>query len=496
MAKFVLPSNVEAEKAVLGAMIMSPDALNDALGSLNEDSFFGKDSPNSNVFLAIRHLQDKRIPCDVQTITEELINMKKLDLIGGTAYLLELCDSAISFSNLEHYIKIVKDQAVLRRLLLTMDGIKEDYTNKEIEDISDFVANANEKISKVAEERTVSTFLTSEEIAGRVKESLDHIKASSDGLIGLTTGYKYIDSCTLGLQKSDMIVVAARPSVGKTQLSLNIAYNAASAKNIPVAIFELEMPADMLIKRLIACRSSVNLKKILNGNFNPQEKFKINEAIGELSRTQIYIDDSPCIRLVDIITKARKLKAKCPDLGLVVVDYIGLISTGEKKVENRQQEVSNISRSLKELARELKCPVIVVCQLSRDSDKRDNKKPILSDLRESGAIEQDADVVMLLHDESRFKAPRYIDKVKGSKMNDNEKQMKSKELAMKRLYESLGENVVDITVIIAKNRNGETRDVDLHFFKNYGRFDDPSDNFVAEKERIAQMSDSGDDDIK
>lgn len=486
MAINALPFNLDAEKAVLGAMITSSSALYDCLGSLDSDSFY--DSKNKILFNAIKSLTDKRIPCDVQTITDELMNTKELASIGGPEYILEVCDSAISLSNLEHYIKIVKDQANLRNLLITMSQIEKDYRDTKIEDVSEFVANASMKISKVAEERTISTFLTSEEITARVKKSLDSMKVSKDGLIGVPTGFKQIDSCTLGLQKSDMVIIAARPSVGKTQLALNIAYNVSASKNVPVAIFELEMPADMLIKRLIACRSNVNLKKILNGSYSPQEKFKINEGINELARTKIFVDDSPCIKLIDIIAKTKKLKAKYDDLGLVVVDYIGLISSDKKvREENRQQEVSNISKSLKGLAREVNCPIIVVCQLSRDVDKSDRKRPILSDLRESGAIEQDADVVMLLYRDGKYKSSKEVDNTKGGKMKDSDKQSKAKEIAMQKLYESLGDNVDDIVVSIAKNRNGDTRDVDLHFFKNYGRFDDPSDAFLDQKRKIKEM---------
>ncbi|MFA5282959.1 MAG: replicative DNA helicase [Bacilli bacterium] len=488
MAKVNLPRNTEAEKAILGAMLISPEALNDCLGSLEEDMFYDDPPSNKLVFRAMRQLQDKHIPVDAQTVGDELINMKEAESVGGLEYLAELCDSAISLSNLEHYIRLVKDQAVLRNLLVAMDKIEQEYSKEEIIDISDFVASAEERINKVAEGRSISTFLNSEELAKRVKESIDNTISQGDGITGLDTGYSKLNRLTLGFQKSDMLILAARPSVGKTALALNFAYKI-SRRDVPVAIFSAEMPAVTLVKRLISAESKINLSKIMSNKLTDGERYAVQEAIRNIAKTKIYIDESPNIKLMDLMAKSRKLKVNCPDLGLIIIDYIGLVKTSEKNVESRQQEVSDISRLLKQLARELNIPILVICQLSRDSEKRDNKRPLLSDLRESGAIEQDADVVMLLYDEYKYKSSGEISIKRSPSMVRDEKLAKTKEAAYQKLYSGLiTNNTVPITLIVAKNRNGATDDVSLHFAKNYGLFMDPSPEFLAEKKRIDEMT--------
>ncbi|MCX5775463.1 MAG: replicative DNA helicase, partial [Firmicutes bacterium] len=352
-----LPNNVNAEKAVLGAMLISPEALSDSLGSLTEEEFYFGNRPNQIVFRAIKNVQDRRVPVDVQTVTEELINLKELESIGGVNYLLELTQTAISFSNLEYYIKIIKDQAVLRNLLLTMTDIASKYNEEEVDDPSDFVAIAEARIAKVAENRRISTFLSSKEIASRVEEDMrTQAKSAEDGVTGITTGYRKLNLLTHGFQRGEMIILAARPSVGKTALAINLAFNASRKADRPVAIFSLEMPAEALIKRLIATVSCVNLDQIQTGFLNSKDRLAIGEALKTVGDTKMYIDDTPGIKLLDIIAKARKLKTANPDIGLIVVDYIGLITTGNKKIESRQVEVSEISRELKELARELKVP--------------------------------------------------------------------------------------------------------------------------------------------
>ena len=493
MPKIKLPRNIDAEKAILGAMLISAEALNDCLGSLEEDMFYDDPPANKIVFRAMRQLQNKSVPVDVQTVGDEIINMKEAQTIGGIEYLVELCDSAISLSNLEHYIKLVKDQAVLRNLLLAMADVEKKYSDEEIEDISDFIAWAESKINKVAEGRSISTFLNSEELAKRVKESIDSTVSGSSGITGLDTGYTELNRLTLGFQKSDIIILAARPSVGKTALALNFAYKI-SRRDIPVAIFSAEMPAVMLVKRLISAASNINLSKIISNNLTEGEKYQVNEAIRNIAKTKMFIDESPNIKLMDLVAKARKLKANCPELGLIIIDYLGLITakSEQEKDFSRQQEVSDISRQLKQLARDLNVPIMVVCQLSRDSEKRDNKRPMLSDLRESGAIEQDADVVMLLYDEFRYKESKVPSK-KGPYTKDD-KLAENKKKATEKLYESLfATNIVPITLIVAKNRNGAVDDVQLHFYKSYGLFSEPSQAFLAEQKRIKDMTDGFDE---
>jgi replicative DNA helicase len=482
-----LPNNNEAEKAVLGSMLLSPQAVVDGLGSLSIEEFFDGNYANRTVFKAMRQLQDKHIPIDVQTVTEELINSKELDSIGGTDYLLELSQSAISLSNLEFYIKIIKDQAVLRNLLLTIRQIDEEYLEKQIEDITDFVSDAEVRVRKVTERRRISNFIGSDELAERVRESinLQAKKATEDGVTGMNTGYTKLNALTQGFQKDNLIIVAARPGMGKTAFALNVAFNVSLKNNLPVAIFSLEMSSDSLAKRLVANRACVPLEDISRGFLPPKSRVAIEEAINVISRSTIFIDDTPGIKLNDIIAKSRKLHNTHGELGLIIIDYIGLITSGSKKFESRQQEVSEISRSLKDLARELKVPVIAVSQLSREVEKRDDKRPQLSDLRESGSIEQDADLVLLL-----FRRDYYEDM--GVKLGarrrrfsqDGQPEEKTKEDKIRELDAKLPGDASLVEIAIAKNRNGKVGMVPLHFFKSYGRFDNPTREYEEDLARI------------
>ncbi len=488
-----LPNNKEAEKAVLGAMLLSPEAVVDGLGSLAVEELYEGNYANRAVFKAMRQLQDKHIPIDVQTVTEELINSKELDSVGGTDYLLELSQSAISLSNLEFYIKIIKDQAVIRNLLLTIREIDTEYQSEEIEDISDFVTQAEIKIKKVTEKRRISNFIASDELADRVRESinLQSKQASEDGVTGVNTGYTALNQFTHGFQKDNLIIMAARPGVGKTALALNIAFNASLKSNIPVAIFSLEMSADSLAKRLVANRACVDLDHITTGWLNKSERIAIEEAINTISRSTIFIDDTPGIKLYDIIAKSRKLKATQGDLGLIIVDYIGLITSSGKKFESRQQEVSEISRNLKDLARELKVPVVAVSQLSREVEKRENKKPQLSDLRESGSIEQDADLVLLLYRQDYYEniGAKVVNKRPDKYGASESAEGKSKEEQKRALEALMPGDASTVEVIIAKNRNGKTGRVALHFFKSYGRFDNPTKEYEEALAKIEAQSD-------
>ncbi|MGM9809089.1 MAG: replicative DNA helicase [Bacilli bacterium] len=456
----VLPHNIPAEKSVLGAMISSRDALIEASSGLVVEDFF--DLKNQIVFGAILRVQDKREPVDVQTVTNELINSKEFEKIGGIEYLLEITESNIAPSNYKHYIDIVKDQAVLRNYLLQLKETINQYDKEEINDVSTFIGLTAERILRKAESRKISSFETAESVANRVKADLNTIKITDeDGVTGLTTGYKRLNELTHGWQKSDMIILAARPSVGKTAFALNLCLNATLKTKKSVGIFSLEMPAEMLMMRLVANRSTVELGKIQTGKISQRDYVAIDKALSEIASTKLYIDDSPNIKLMDILSKARKLKMEHPDLALIMIDYIGLITTGNKKVESRQVEVSEISRQLKALARELEIPILVLCQLSRNVEqaKTGGRKPVISDLRESGSIEQDADVIMLLSrpdyqnkDTSNMKA--LIKDINEPVINEN------------------GETISQVTVTVGKNRNGPIGDVKLIFTKTIGRFDE------------------------
>jgi replicative DNA helicase len=492
MAKTVamdLPYNAEAEKAVLGSALLSRDALFTVLSELKEEDFF--ETRNRIIFRILGVLQKKNIIVDVLTMTEELINIKELENVGGVDYLKVCTDAMVALSSLQFYINIVRDQAVLRELLLTIRDIDKSYRNEQIEDVDEFIKNAEVKIKNATEKRRISTFRTSQEVANVVEMAIaEQLKSSNDNITGLTTGFDNLDKITQGFQKGEMIIVAARPSVGKTALAMNFAYRAALKKNVPVAIFSLEMSAELLIKRLLAADSNVSLTKINSGDLNALERNKISHSVKNLGAAPIYIDDSPGIHLMNIIAKSRQLQAKHPDLGLIIVDYLGLVTTGNsssKGNDSRQEEVRKISLALKALARDLKVPVIVVSQLSRDVEKRDTKKPMMSDLRDSGSIEQDADVVMLLYREDYYKSTK----------KENGDKKKAKDMTKGERFELIKQTLGDaanlgdasyVEVNVAKNRNGQTGPISLFFYKSFGRFDQPSQEF---EEQMRNFSDGG-----
>ena len=304
-------------------------------------------------------------------------------------------------------------------------------------------------------------------------------KYEDENVTGLTTGFDNLNKITQGFQRQEITIVAARPSVGKTALALNFAYNAATRKHVPVAIFSLEMSSELLVKRLIAMASNVDLKKINTGVMSGQERMNIAAAVREVANAPIFIDDSPGIRLMDIIAKSRQLQAKHPDLGLIIVDYLGLVTTGTsgKGSDSRQEEVRKISLALKGLARDLNVPVVCVSQLSRDVEKRDSKKPMMSDLRDSGSIEQDADVIMLLYREDYYRNSKKSNadgNKKMSNLSDSQKSELSREAKERQLVEQMPGNASYVEVNVAKNRNGQTGPVGLFFYKSFGRFDLPS----------------------
>jgi replicative DNA helicase len=472
-----LPFNNNAEKTVLGAMMIDEVALATCVGDLGEADFFDADRKHKIIFQAITALVKKHIAVDVQTVADELLNTKELDNIGGVDYLMELTQNVVSLSNMDFYVRILKDHRILRELLITMDSVRKEYDEEEIDDITDFIARADSKIHEITQKRRISNFVKAEEIANIVEQELK-IYSSQRKVTGIDTGYEKLNEITHGFQPGEMIILAARPSMGKTALALNIAMHAArrSDNDLPIAIFSLEMPANALVKRLISTDAGVSIDQIQTGTqfLAPRDKASVGQAIKNVGNANIYIDETAGIKLIDIIAKSRQLKGRLGKLGLIVVDYIGLITTGEKKIENRQVEVSNISRQLKELARELKVPILVVSQLSREVERRENRRPILSDLRESGSIEQDADVVLLLYRDDYYK-----DFGNTIKARSNIEKQKKEEIAKKQqtLLSQIGENVGLAELRIAKNRNGKTGVINLIFFASYGRFDTPDDDF-------------------
>ncbi len=467
MAKLKLPNDQYAERAVLGAMLISTEALVIGLGSLEIEEFYEENLEHRLVFEAMIRLSDSRSEVDVGTVYNELSNMQQIEKVGGFQFLELLSDSAIGLTGLEHYVKIIKDAYVLRKLLLELEVIKEEY-GKGIEGtVPDFVASAGDKIAKIVERRRVAEFVPIGEYVERVEKELSIQRESSeDSITGISTGYSRLNYLTNGWQNENMIVVAARPSGGKTALSLNFALTAAKKTKKTVAFFSLEMSGDLLTKRLLAIESLVDLTRITTGHLNRNEQIDVASAAKRLSDLKIYIDDTPSIKMADMIAKAKKMQNSHNDLAMVVVDYIGLI-TSSARSESRQQEVSEYSRKLKDLARMLKVPVIILCQLSRKVDDRDNSEPIMSDLKESGQIEQDADMILLLSAKDTGK--------KGKKKFGSPKEGEEEVIEKPK-----NPDRVIIKANLVKNRNGQTGESLLLFQKKWSLFSDLTEENIEE----------------
>ena len=335
VAKSDLPYNEQAEQACLGSSLLSKDAMYNVLSSLSEDDFFlGK---HQLIYRAINNLRERNVNVDTLTCAEELLNLKELDNIGGVEYLQLCCDSMVAFANLEHYIAIVNDQATLRKLLQTMRQIDFKYHSEEIENINDFLLQSEEMIKNATEKRRVSQFRRTKEVASEVEAIIrDTKELGEDEVTGLNTGYEVINKVTQGFQRGNLIILAARPSVGKTALALNFAYRAATRGKTPVAIFSLEMSSELLVKRLLASESLIPLTNLSTGHLNGEQRLKLSDAVKRVGGAPIYIDDTPGNKLMDIIAKSRKLQATEPNLGLIVVDYLGLVETTLNKGDSRQ----------------------------------------------------------------------------------------------------------------------------------------------------------------
>ena len=486
-----LPHNTEAEKAVLGAMLKSSSILSDGVGKLTEDDFFPENKNHVVIFRAMQDCFKRGIAVDVQTVVDELINAKNLEVSGGPEYLLELADSVVTFANIENYIKIVQDQSLLRHFLLTLEKIENNYKNNDIDNVSDFLSVSEKEINTVTEKRRIGDFQSAREVTTKLSQEFKDLKAttSDDTVTGVPTGFPKMNLLTHGFHKGEFIVIAARPGVGKTALSLNLAMNAA-LRGHPVAYFSLEMPANVLFKRLVSGDSNVPFDWLQTGyNITPNTRLKLQQSCERLGETKIYVDDTSGISLFDLAAKCRKLKNKEPDLSLVIVDYVGLIRVvGKTKTESRQLEVQLISQTLKKLAMDLEIPVIGVAQLNRNIENRVNANPQLSDLRESGSLEQDADVVMMLQ-ENRMTVNN-----SGANRSIFEKQNDAVNEAQQKIARAEGgEDTIMVNVQIVKNRSGKMGTVELLFRKAYCKFDSPSKEaseqiLALEKERVSYLN--------
>ncbi len=463
------PFNKEVEQAVLGAIIVSSTMFGESLGEIDVEDFF--DKKNKIVFNIVMELFEKRIPIDVTTITTELINNKQLEEVGGTDYLLELSDKAVTYTRFEDYVTILKNTSSLRSLLFAMDGIINDYNSKKIEDINNFVMNSETKITDITRKRRVSEFRPASEVTQKVKKELDVLKKNategSSSLIGVTTGFPELNKYIHGFQKGTYVVIAARTGVGKTAFVLNLAYNVATKGNAAVALFSLEMKSTEVMKRLLSAESNVPHDSLITGFINARDRLSIDEACQKIDKTKFYFHEEQGIKVLDILAKCRQLKARDPDLSLVIVDHVGLVQSS-KNTKSRQEEIQDISINLKRLAMELNVTVIGVAQVNREVDKNPNKTPELSNLRESGSLEQDADIVLFLSRDDYYDS--------ASKTNKKDKFNQSVMDTVKSQNLERGTSLMNVK--IAKNRSGRTGSIQLLFRRDYMKFDTPSKEFI------------------
>ncbi len=426
------PHNVEAEQSVLGAMILDKDALITVTEIIKSDDFY-KDA-HKEIYDAIIDLYNSDEPVDLVTLSDELRNRGTLDALGGVTYLSDLSTSGILTSNAKYYAKIVEEKALLRRLIqASAHIIEKGYEAEEAETLLDM---AEKSIFDISQKKNREGFSPIKEILLETFERIEQLHANKGAITGLSTGFADMDRKTSGLQKSDLILIAGRPSMGKTAFAINVCQNAAVRYGHSVAIFSLEMSKDQLVQRMLSAESHIEIQNIRNGNLAEDEWPKLAMSMGPLAQAKIFIDDTPGINMMEIRAKCRRLKME-KGLDLIMIDYLQLMSSHDKS-ESRQQEISGISRALKILAREMECPVIALSQLSRAPELRADHRPILSDLRESGAIEQDADIVMFLYRDE------YYDP-------DTEKK-------------NIGE------LIISKHRNGSTGTIELAWLGPYTKF--------------------------
>ena len=428
------PNDIEAEQAVLGSMLTDKDAVISAIEVLKENDFYRED--NKAIYSAIMNLYNRAEPIDIITVKAELASIGKLESVGGLEYLAELPEKVPSSANVDRYIKIVEEKSILRNLIKTSNElITLGYDNtQEVDEIIDV---AEKKIFNLMQNRNQKGYTPIKDVLVDTFAQLEQLYNQKQQITGVPTGFADLDYKTSGLHKSDLALIAARPAMGKSAFAINIATNAAVKNKVPVIIFSLEMSKEQIVNRILCSEAMVDSNKIRTGKLEEDDWGKLAGALGPLSEAEIYIDDTPGISITEIRAKCRKLKLE-KNIGLVVIDYLQLVQGTNKRNGSREQEISEISRSLKILAKEIDVPVIALSQLSRAAEQRPDHRPMLSDLRESGAIEQDADIVMFLYRDDYYNP-------------DSEKK-----------------NIAE--VIIAKHRSGSTGTVELLWLSNFTKF--------------------------
>ena len=441
------PHSDEAERAVLGGIFLNADTLPDAQEYVTADDFYKKS--HRLLFQAMTDLQDNGTAIDTVTVTDYLDNHNQLDDIGGAGYITDLVASTPIASNVVYYAKIVQQKSTLRKLISTAQSIaSRSYTEQD--DVEGLVEDAERQIMDVSENRNQAGFKQIKDVLNQAMAQIDQLYQNDQTITGLPTGFRDLDKITTGLHEDEMIILAARPAVGKTAFALNIAQNVGTKTDKSVAIFSLEMGAEQLVNRMLCSEGSIDANHLRTGQLNEEEWQNLIIAMGSLSKAKIYMDDTPGIRMAEIRAKCRRLAREQGDLGLIIIDYLQLIEGSGQ--ENRQQEVSAVSRQLKKLAKELHVPVIALSQLSRGVEQRQDKRPVLSDIRESGSIEQDADIVAFLYRDDYYRE---------AEGDDDEDQDSGDEG---------DDNVGEVEVIIEKNRSGPRGTVKLLFVKSYNKF--------------------------
>lgn len=428
------PQNIEAEQAVLGAIFLADEALVTASERLMPEDFYR--AAHQRIYQVMLDLAEKGEPVDLVTVTSDLQDRKWLDDIGGVAYLSDLANAVPTAANVEYYSKIVEEKSILRRLIKVATNIAaEGYASEE--EVDAILVDAEKTILDVSQRKNTSAFTSIKDVLIETYDKIEMLQNHKGDITGIPTGFTELDRMTAGFQRNDLIIVAARPSVGKTAFALNISQNVATRAGENVAIFSLEMGASQLVQRMLCAEGNIDAQRMRTGALNSEDWQKLTMAMGSLAKAGIFIDDTPGVKVNDIRAKCRRLKQE-HGLGMIMIDYLQLIQGNGKSGENRQQEVSEISRTLKQIARELEVPVIALSQLSRGVESRQDKRPMMSDIRESGSIEQDADIVAFLYRDD------YYDK------------------------ETENQNIIEI--IIAKQRNGPVGTVELAFVKEYNKF--------------------------
>lgn len=433
-----LPNNLEAEESVLGACFLSKYALEKVCEGLTPESFY--DAKNAKIFEVMSALIEAKTPVDLTTVTSYLKNKKELTEVGGVEYLTEVLNFVPTASNVDYYIKEVEDAATLRSLIDTANNIAEEGYDPD-QTVNEILDDSEKKILNIVKRRTSTEFKPIKEVLAKAESDLEILSQNKSDITGLATGWYDFDKITTGLHENELIIIAARPAMGKTAWALNLASHVAMEQNKAVALFNMEMTSEQLAMRIIASLGQIDGYKLQTGNLMNNDWKRINEAISQLADTNLVMDDTPGITIGEIRAKCRRLASSEKGLAMVVVDYLQQVSGGKNYGTNRQQEVADISRSLKTLALELHVPIVALAQLSRSVDAREDKRPIMSDLRESGGIEQDADIVAFLYRDD------YYDKE--AKTDDGS---------------SLSE------LIIGKHRNGPTGTLDMLFKKNTSTF--------------------------